>query len=73
MATLFRTYNELKQVRNIAVMALFAALSIVLGSCVIIANNYRIGFSTISNAMVIICLDRWQAGFWRGIGYFKVY
>lgn len=54
LATLFQdSYNELKQVRNIAVMALFAALSIVLGSLsVIIANNYRIGFSTISNEMV---------------------
>lgn len=54
LATLFSdSYAELKQVRTITTMAMFAAISIVIGAFTVpIGNVLKIGFSTIANQFV---------------------
>ena len=54
LATLFSdSYAELKQVRTLTIMAMFGAISIVLGYFTIVIGDYiKIGFSTIAGQMV---------------------
>ena len=54
LATLFQdSYNELKSVRTITTMAMFAAIGVILGSLTIqIGDFIKIGFSTIANQFV---------------------
>lgn len=54
LATLFTdSYNELKYVRTITTMAMFAAISTVLGYFTLAIGDFiKIGFSSISNQMV---------------------
>lgn len=54
LATLFSdSYAELKQVRTLTTMAMFAAISVVLGYFTIVIGDYiKIGFSTIAGQMV---------------------
>ncbi len=54
LATLFTdSYKELRQVRTLTVLAMFAAISIVLGYYTIQVGEYlKIGFSSISNQIV---------------------
>ena len=54
LATLFQdSYNELKSVRTVTTMAMFAAMGIILGSLTIqIGDFIKIGFSTIANQFV---------------------
>lgn len=54
LATLFSdSYAELKQVRTLTTMAMFAAVSVVLGYFTIVIGDYiKIGFSTIAGQMV---------------------
>lgn len=67
--TLFAdSYKELKKVRSITVMAMFGALSIVLGSLsVYVTPNCRIGFSTISNEMVHYLFGPVAGGVFGGV------
>lgn len=54
LATLFSdSYDELKQVKTITTMAMFAAISVVLGYFTLVIGDYvKIGFSTIANQFV---------------------
>lgn len=54
LATLFQdSYNELKSVKTVTTMAMFAAIGIILGSLTIqIGDFIKIGFSTIANQFV---------------------
>ena len=58
LATLFQdSYNELKSVKTITAMAMFAAIGIILGSLTIqIGDFIKIGFSSIANQFVYLSL-----------------
>ena len=67
-ATLFTdSYKELKSVRTITLMAMFAAIAIILGMFSIeIGNFIRIGFSSIPNGLVAYLLGPTVGGIFAG-------
>ena len=67
-ATLFTdSYKELKSVRTITLMAMFAAIAIILGMFSIeIGNFIRIGFSSIPNGLVSYLLGPTVGGIFAG-------
>lgn len=68
LATLFSdSYSELKHVRTLTTMAMFAAISIVLGYLTInIGHILKIGFSTISNQFVYYLFGPVTGGLFGG-------
>lgn len=68
LATLFSdSYAELKQVRTLTTMAMFAAMSIVLGYFTVAIGDFlKIGFSTISNQVVYYLFGPVSGGIFGG-------
>ncbi|MCI8535063.1 MAG: folate family ECF transporter S component [Hungatella sp.] len=68
LATLFQdSYNELKSVKTITAMAMFAAIGIILGSLTIqIGDFIKIGFSSIANQFVYYLFGPAVGGFYGG-------
>ncbi|MEG0566145.1 MAG: folate family ECF transporter S component [Hungatella sp.] len=68
LATLFSdSYAELKQVKTITTMAMFAAISVILGYFTIAIGDYiKIGFSTIANQFVYYLFGPVSGGFFGG-------
>ena len=68
LATLFQdSYNELKSVKTITAMAMFAAIGIILGSLTIqIGDFIKIGFSGIANQFVYYLFGPAVGGFYGG-------
>ena len=68
LATLFQdSYNELKSVRTITAMAMFAAVGVILGSLTIqIGDFIKIGFSSIANQFVYYLFGPAVGAFYGG-------
>lgn len=68
LATLFTdSYREFKHVRTITTMAMFAAISVVLGYFTLAFGDFiKIGFSSISNQMVYYLFGPVVGGFFGG-------
>lgn len=68
LATLFTdSYNEFKSVRTITLMAMFGAISVILGYFTLVIGDYiKIGFSTISNQFVYYLFGPVVGGFFGG-------
>lgn len=62
------SYKELKSVRTITTLAMFAAIAIVLGAFSINAGNYiRIGFSSIPNGLAAYLFGPVAGGIFAGV------
>ena len=57
------SYRELKKVRTVTVMAMFAAISVVLGYITVAVGDYiKIGFASVVNQIVYFRKDNGENG-----------
>lgn len=68
LATLFSdSYKEFRQVRTIATLGMFGAISVVLGSMTLVIGDYiKIGFSSIAQQFVYYLFGPAVGGFFAG-------
>ncbi len=72
LATLFQdSYNELKHVRTVTTIAMFASIGIILGSLTVrSAISSRSGFPALPISLCTTCLVRQPAVFTEGLWIF---